>query len=110
MPVAAQLDQTLAALADPVRRATVELLAAGPRRAGDLAVALRTTAPTMSKHLKVLRQHGLVDQTHPEFDARVRVYALRSAPMLELRDWLDAAERGWSQQLSAFAAHLERSS
>ena len=104
MPVAAQLDQTLAALADPVRRATVELLAAGPRRAGDLAVALRTTAPTMSKHLKVLRQHGLVDQTHPEFDARVRVYALRSAPMLELRDWLDGF---WDDALASFKEHAE---
>lgn len=106
----AQLDQTLAALADPVRRATVELLADGPRRAGELATALRTTAPTMSKHLKILRMHGLVEQTHPEFDARVRVYALRSAPMLELRDWLNATERGWRRQLAAFAAHLEKSS
>ena len=102
------LDDTLAALADPVRRRAVELLAERPRRAGELAGELRTTPSTMSKHLRVLRRHGLVTETHPEFDARVRIYALRSAPMAELRDWLAAAERGWAEQLTAFAAHLER--
>ncbi len=62
----------------------------------------------MSKHLRVLRERGLVAETHPEFDARVRIYTLRSAPMAELRAWLDTAERGWAEQLAAFAAHLER--
>jgi DNA-binding transcriptional ArsR family regulator len=104
----ARLDDTLAALADPVRRRAVELLAERPRRAGELAQELSTTAPTMSKHLRVLRQRGLVTETHPEFDARVRIYALRSAPMTELKTWLDRAERGWAQQLTAFAEHLGR--
>jgi DNA-binding transcriptional ArsR family regulator len=103
----AALDGTLAALADPVRRATVELLAHGPRRAGELAAQLGTTPSTMSKHLRVLRHGGLVDETHPEFDARVRIYTLRSAPMVELRAWLDAAERGWAEQLMAFKRHVE---
>jgi DNA-binding transcriptional ArsR family regulator len=103
----ATLDGTLAALADPVRRATVELLAQGPRRAGKLAAQLGTTPSTMSKHLRVLRHGGLVDETHPEFDARVRIYTLRSAPMVELRAWLDAAERGWAEQLTAFKRHVE---
>jgi hypothetical protein len=49
-----------------------------------------------------------VTETHPEFDARVRIYALRSAPMTELKTWLDQAERGWAQQLTAFAEHLGR--
>lgn len=62
----------------------------------------------MSKHLRVLRQGGLVNESHPDFDTRVRIYALRSAPMAELRTWLDKAERGWVEQLAAFAAHLER--
>jgi DNA-binding transcriptional ArsR family regulator len=62
----------------------------------------------MSRHLRVLRMSGLVTETHPEFDARVRVYALRSAPMAELREWVDATERGWSEQLLAFRDHLER--
>jgi len=100
------LDATLAALADPVRRRAVELLAERPRRAGELAGELGTAPSAMSKHLRVLRQSGLVEETHPEFDARVRIYALRSAPMVELRSWLDAAERGWAEQLTAFAEHL----
>jgi DNA-binding transcriptional ArsR family regulator len=104
----AGLDDTLAALADPVRRRAVELLAQRPRRAGELAGELGATPSTMSKHLRVLRACGLVAETHPDFDARVRIYALRSAPMTELRRWLDTAERAWAEQLAAFAAHLGR--
>ena len=63
----------------------------------------------MSRHLRTLRESGLVAQTHPEFDARVRVYALRQGPMDELRDWLAAAEALWSDQVAAFQAHLEGS-
>jgi DNA-binding transcriptional ArsR family regulator len=103
----AGLDGTLAALADPVRRRAVELLAARPQRAGELATALGTTPSTMSKHLRVLRQCGLVTETHPDFDARVRIYALSSAPMTELRRWIDTAEQAWAAQLAAFAAHLQ---
>lgn len=106
-PEPAGLDDTLAALADPVRRRAVELLADRPRRAGELADELGTTPSTMSKHLRVLRRHGIVTEAHPDFDARVRIYTLRSAPMAELRGWLDTAERGWAEQLDAFAAHLE---
>jgi DNA-binding transcriptional ArsR family regulator len=104
------LDDLLAALADPVRRGAVDLLARRPHRAGELAAELGTTASTMSKHLRVLRDCGLVAETHPEFDARVRVYALRSASMAPLRTWLDETERGWTEQLAAFAAHLAESS
>ena len=102
------VDDVLAALADPVRRGAVELLAERPRRAGELAAELGATPSSMSKHLRVLRDCGLVAETHPEFDARVRVYSLRSASMAPLRTWLDATERGWVEQLSAFAAHVER--
>ena len=103
---ATNLDDTLAALADPVRRHAVELLAEAPRRAGELAEAVGATPSTMSKHLRVLRRHGLVTESHPEFDARVRIYALSAAPMAELRSWLATTERGWAQQLTAFADHL----
>jgi DNA-binding transcriptional ArsR family regulator len=105
---AGELDDTLAALADPVRRRAVELLAQGPRRAGELAIALGTTPSTMSKHLRVLRERGVVTEAHPPFDARVRVYSLRTASMADLRAWLDRAERAWTEQLGAFAAHLDR--
>lgn len=62
----------------------------------------------MSRHLRVLRRSGLVEETHPEFDARVRIYALRAAPIAGLRAWLDQTERLWTEQLAAFKAHLER--
>jgi len=101
------LDGTLAALADPVRRRAVELLAERPRRAGELAKELGTAPSTMSKHLRVLRQSGLVTETSPEFDTRVRIYALTSAPMAELRRWLTLGEQGWAEQLGAFAALAE---
>ncbi|MFN0091526.1 MAG: ArsR/SmtB family transcription factor [Acidimicrobiales bacterium] len=104
----AALDRTLAALADPARRRAVELLGARPYRAGELADALEVSPSVMSRHLRVLRESGLVSEAHPDFDARVRVYSLRSAPMGELRAWLDAAERGWAEQLTAFREHVER--
>ena len=103
-----EIDRTLAALADPYRRRVVDLLAEGPRAAGDLARELALSPPAMSRHLKTLRQSGLVEESHPEFDARVRIYALRREPMANLKRWLEEAERLWSEQLLAFKAHLER--
>ena len=93
------VDLTLAALADPVRRRSVELLAERPRRAGELAEALGVSAPVMSRHLRVLRSADLVEEEHPPFDARVRVYSLRAASMGALKAWLADAEAGWAQQL-----------
>ena len=107
-PALADLDRTLSALADPHRRRVVDLLSHGPRAAGDLARALDLTAPAMSRHLRTLRQSGLVEESHPTFDARVRIYALRPEPMVHLLRWLEDAERLWSGQLAAFKAHLEK--
>jgi len=104
----AELDRTLAALADPHRRRVVDLLSRGPRAAGELARELALTPPAMSRHLRTLRQSGLVEESHPSFDARVRIYALRPQPMVHLLRWLEDAERLWSEQLVAFKAHLER--
>lgn len=101
------LDRTLAALADPHRRAVVELLRDAPRPAGVLARELGLPAPAMSRHLRALREGGLVEESHPAFDARLRIYALRSGAMDELRDWLARAEAGWCDQLDAFRAHLD---
>ena len=101
------LDRTLAALADPHRRRAIDLLREGPRRAGDLAQAIGLPAPAMSRHLRVLRQSGLVEEIHPEFDARVRIYSLRPGPMAELRDWLAETEALWAEQLSSFKKHVE---
>jgi len=104
---ARNLDRTLAALADPHRRAAVDLLRERPRAAGELARDLGLAAPAMSRHLRALRESGIVQESHPDFDARVRVYALRTGPMIELLRWLEETERMWSEQLAAFKAHLE---
>jgi DNA-binding transcriptional ArsR family regulator len=108
LPAGDAVDVTLAALADPVRRRSVELLAERPRRAGDLADTLGVSPPVMSRHLRVLRNADLVEEEHPTFDARVRIYSLRAASMGALRAWLADAEAGWTQQLSAFKDHVER--
>jgi DNA-binding transcriptional ArsR family regulator len=102
------VDAIFAALADPARRRAVELLGEAPRRAGELADLLGLAAPAMSRHLRALKTAGLVAETHPEFDARVRVYALNAARLSDLKTWLDTAEQGWTQQLSAFAAHVAK--
>lgn len=101
------VDATLAALADPQRRRTVELLRERPRPAGELARSLGLPAPAMSRHLRTLKDCGLLEESHPAFDARVRVYALRTEPMIELARWLEETERMWSEQLAAFKEHLE---
>jgi DNA-binding transcriptional ArsR family regulator len=62
----------------------------------------------MSRHLRLLKQSGLVEETHPEFDARVRIYALRSGAMADLRKWLADTERMWAGQLASFKAHVEK--
>ena len=102
------IDRTLAALADPYRRRAVELLGQRPRRAGELADALGLPAPAMSRHLRELKQSGLVEETHPEFDARVRIYTLKAGAMADLKKWLADTERLWSDQLAAFKAHVEK--
>lgn len=102
------VDILFAALADPARRRAVEILGQGPRRAGDLASRLGLAVPAMSRHLKVLKAAGLVVDHHPEDDARVRVYALNSPRLAELKEWLAKAEQGWTQQLGAFAAPVAK--
>lgn len=108
MTDAAALDRTLAALADPHRRHIVELLRERRRRAGELAQGVGLAPPALSRDLRTLKMSGLIEETHPQFDARVRSYALRPQPMADLKLWLDETERLWVLQLAAFKAHLER--
>ena len=105
---APDVDAVLSALADPVRRRAVELLGEAPRRAGELAELLALPAPSMSRHLRALKESGLVAETHPEFDARVRIYALKDGAMMELKRWLAQTEAMWATQLSSFKAHVEK--
>lgn len=102
------LDRTLAALADPNRRRVVDLLREQPRRAGELAEAVRISFPAMSRHLKTLRKSGLVDEERDEFDSRVRIYRLRPEAMAELKSWLAETDALWTRQLSAFKTHLQK--
>ena len=103
-----QLDRTFAALADPTRRQVIDHLRVSPRRAGELATTLNVSAPAMSRHLRVLRRSGLVEEERIEEDARVHVYRLRQEHFLTLRGWLDQVEAFWADQLEAFKAHAER--
>jgi DNA-binding transcriptional ArsR family regulator len=106
--VPVELDRTLLALADRARRATIDLLRTEPRRASDLADALALSRPAMSRHLRVLRAAGLVEEESPDDDARVRVYRLRREPFTDLRFWVEQVEAFWSGQLDAFKQHAER--
>ena len=103
-----ELDRTFAALADPTRRRVVELLRGGERRAGELSEALAMSPPAMSRHLRVLRASGLVEEQHDAGDARVRVYRLRHRPFTEMRRWLDQVESFWAGELASFKEHPER--
>jgi DNA-binding transcriptional ArsR family regulator len=89
----AALDRTLAALADPSRRRMIELLRDRPRSAGELAEAAGLSPPSASRHLKTLRQAGMVQESHPEFDARVRIYTLKADGLEALKSWLAETER-----------------
>jgi DNA-binding transcriptional ArsR family regulator len=85
LKTAAALDRILAALADPHRRQVIDLLRERPRRASELAEEAGLSPPAMSRHLRSLRKIGLVEESHPAFDARVRIYSLRPAPMAPLK-------------------------
>jgi DNA-binding transcriptional ArsR family regulator len=104
-----ELNATLSALADRNRRAVVDLLKEQPRRAGEIAAALSLTPPSLSRHLRVLRRSGLIQEQGVEEDARVRIYRLRKEPFDELRVWLGEVESFWTGELTAFRDHVEGS-
>lgn len=104
----AALDDTLSALADPTRRGVIELLREEPRRAGEIAAELDMSPASMSRHLRVLRRAGLVEEESLADDARVRVYRLRREPFEGLRAWIEDVESFWGGQLAAFKGHAER--
>lgn len=102
------VERTLLALADPTRRGVVELLRDGPRRAGELASALDVQKPALTRHLRLLRESGLVREDGLAQDARVRVFHLQREPLCALRGWLEELEAFWTTQLDGFKAHAER--
>ena len=107
MAVAYDLDRTLSALADPTRRRVVDLLREEPRRAGEIAEAFGMSRPAMSRHLRVLRTHGLVAESFDATDARVRIYHLLPEPIDELSEWIAEVQRFWDDQLESFRQKAE---
>jgi DNA-binding transcriptional ArsR family regulator len=105
----AELGPVLRALADPARLDVVEVLSEGPRRAGELAEACGISAPTMSKHLRVLLRAGIVADERSPDDARLRVFRLRTDSVVALRAWLDQVQARWDDQLRSFKRHVEES-
>jgi DNA-binding transcriptional ArsR family regulator len=97
--------QALSALADPIRRQIVEMLADRERDAGELASAFPVSRPAVSRHLRVLREAGLV-RVRPE--AQRRVYVLDPRPLEDLSQWLEHYRRFWSQRLDALEVELAR--
>jgi len=93
------------ALADPIRREIVEMLADRERDAGELAAAFPVSRPAVSRHLRVLREAGLV-RVRPE--AQRRVYALDPRPLEDLAEWLERYRRFWGQRLDALDTELAR--
>ena len=108
--MASELAPLLTALSDPTRQRVVELLSERPRRAGELAAASGTSAPTMSRHLRVLLRAGIVADERPADDARTRVFWLRPEAITPLRDWLDELQAAADTELMSFKQHVERSS
>src|SRR5918911_2106807 len=108
--MASDLAPLLTALADPTRQRVVQLLSEGPRRAGELAAAAGTSAPTMSRHLRVLLAAGIVADERPADDARTRVFWLRPESIASVREWLDQLQAAGDEQLASFKRHIEERS
>lgn len=102
------MDRRFAALADPKRRAVVAMLCRGPLRAGALADALDTSPAHLSRHLKVLRESGLVVEEVDDEDRRARQYRVEIERVRELRSWVEELEAFWCDQLQAFKAYAEQ--
>jgi DNA-binding transcriptional ArsR family regulator len=99
-------EQVLLALADGTRSRILELLASRPHTATELHRAFPIAAPAVSRHLRVLRETGLVDERRPEHDRRVRIYLLRPEPMREVGGWLEELSRAWQQQLDSYKDYV----
>lgn len=99
------MQAVLAAVAEPRRRELLELLRAGELRVGELATRTGLAQPTVSKHLKVMRDAGLV-VVRP--DANRRWYRLRAEPLRDLDEWLAPFRRAWSERLDDLERHLDR--
>lgn len=99
------MDLLFETLAEPGRRQILDALAQGERPAGDFTPMLGISQPGVSRHLRVLREAGLVTVRE---DGRRRLYRLNPEPLAELDAWLDTYRRFWTGRLDALEAHLDR--
>jgi DNA-binding transcriptional ArsR family regulator len=95
---------TFEVLAEPTRRRILDLLRARERPVGELVDHLALSQPGVSKHLRVLREAGLVEVRH---DAQRRFYGLRAEPLVEVDEWLEPYRRFWTDRLNALERHLD---
>ncbi|HXU01928.1 MAG TPA: metalloregulator ArsR/SmtB family transcription factor [Polyangia bacterium] len=99
------MESAFAIIAEPNRRAILSLLVASEQTVGEIERQLRMSQPTVSKHLRVLREAGFVEAT---VDEQRRVYRLTPAPLQEVDMWLTQFRRFWSAHVDALERHLDR--
>lgn len=99
------MDAVLQALSDPSRRTVLEALSAGPATAGELAALLPIARPGVSRHLRVLREVGLVEVRQK---AQFRVYQLRPEPLVQVDDWVRRYLSLWEQRMNALHTEVAR--
>jgi DNA-binding transcriptional ArsR family regulator len=99
------MEAVVRALADGSRRTLLDTLARGPATAGELAELLPIARPGVSRHLRVLREAGLVDVRQ---EAQRRVYSLRPEPLVEVDEWLGRYRVFWEQRLDALHTEVAR--
>jgi DNA-binding transcriptional ArsR family regulator len=99
------MESTFSIIAEPNRRAILSLLASSEQSVGEIERRLRMPQPSVSKHLRILREAGFVEA---RVDAQRRVYRIRPEPLMELDAWLAPFRRFWSAHVDALERHLDR--
>jgi DNA-binding transcriptional ArsR family regulator len=99
------VESSFAIVAEPNRRAILSLLLASERSVGEIERELRLPQPSVSKHLRVLRDAGFVES---RIEAQRRLYRLRPEPLMELDAWLAPFRRFWSKHVDALERHLSK--
>jgi DNA-binding transcriptional ArsR family regulator len=99
------MESAFAIIAEPSRRAILSLLASAERSVGDLEAELRLPQPSVSKHLRVLREAGFVES---RVDAQRRLYRIKPEPLMEIDAWLAPFRHFWSAHVDALERHLDQ--
>lgn len=99
------MDSSFAIIAEPSRRAILSLLASSEQSVGDIEARLQLSQPSVSKHLRVLREAGFVES---RVDAQRRLYRIKPEPLMEIDAWLAPFRQFWSVHLDALERHLDQ--